>query len=279
MPAMKLATTRRPVIRYYGGKAALAPWIIERMPAHRIYCEPFGGGAAVLLQKPRAPQEIYNDLDDGLVGLFRVLRDPELAARLVELIALTPFARTEFLDSYEPSKDPVESARRLLVRSHMGHGGEAVCGRKTGFRYLSHRKENRGTHPAIDWQRFPEALAAIAQRLAGIVVEHCDAFSLFSRYDGSDTLFYVDPPYPKASRSNPSDRCYNHDFTEAQHIELAEALLSLRATVLVSGYRSEIYDSLYADWWREDKASIVQGGGRRIESLWMNREPSPRLFR
>jgi DNA adenine methylase len=250
--------TKRPVVRYYGGKAALAPWIISHMPAHRVYVEPFGGGAAVLLQKPRAAAEVYNDLEGDLVNLYRVLRNPRDGRRLVKLVALTPFAREEFVGAYEPSGDAVERARRLLVRSHMGHGGEAAAGRKTGFRYLAHRKELRGTHPATDWARLPAALAEIIVRCQGLVVEQCDALQVLRRYDGADTLHYVDPPYLKALRSCGSRHLYTHDLDEADHIRLAEVLKGLAGAVLLSGYGSPLYDDLYGDWHREERWSVVQ---------------------
>ena len=124
----------RPAFRYYGGKWKLAKWILSHFPAHRVYVEPFSGAASVLLQKPRAYAEVLNDVDGDIVNLFRVLRDEETARRLQHALELTPFARAEFENAYEPCDEPVERARRLVCRAAMGFGGGAVSRRSTGFR-------------------------------------------------------------------------------------------------------------------------------------------------
>lgn len=72
----------RPVLRYPGGKFKLAKWVISHFPGHDFYVEPFGGAASVLMSKPRAQGEIYNDLDGDVVNVFRVLRDPSQAQEL-----------------------------------------------------------------------------------------------------------------------------------------------------------------------------------------------------
>lgn len=108
-------TLVRPLIRYHGGKWRLAPWILQHLPPHRCYVEPFGGDASVLLRKPRAYAEVYNDLDGEIVNLFRVARDD--GERLARACELTPFSRLEFDDAYTPAEDPLEQARRTVFRS------------------------------------------------------------------------------------------------------------------------------------------------------------------
>ena len=119
----------RPAMRYYGGKWLLAPWIIGHFPAHRTYVEPFGGAASVLLRKPRSAAEVYNDLDGEIVNMFRVLRSPAQARELIRLVRLTPFARTEYEDAYLSDGDPIEQARRTLLRSFAGFGADSANGR------------------------------------------------------------------------------------------------------------------------------------------------------
>ena len=84
----------RPILRYFGGKWVLAEWIISNFPPHKVYVEPFGGAASVLLKKPRAYAEIYNDLNDEVVNVFKCARDN--GQELRRLLKLTPFARVEF---------------------------------------------------------------------------------------------------------------------------------------------------------------------------------------
>lgn len=261
----------RPVLRYHGGKWLLADWIVSHFPPHRVYVEPFGGGASVLLQKRASYAEVYNDLDSEIVSLFEVLRDPMLANRLSRLLEMTPFARDEFEAAYQVSRDPVENARRVIIRSHMGFASSGVFGRATGFRSNSTRS---GTTPAKDWKRYPEVLAAVTQRLRGVVIENRPAVDVMLEHDGPKTLHYVDPPYVPESRSRGNSYCtkhkYRHELSNADHEALLATLKQLRGMVVLSGYASEIYESALQGWERFERASNADGARARMEVLWLS---------
>lgn len=179
------AAPKRPAFRYYGGKWRLASWIISHFPKHRVYVEPFGGAASVLLRKPRSYAEIYNDLDSEVVNVFQVLRDPAQAAELEYLLRLTPFSRDDFNAAYQPCADPIEQARRTIYKSFAGYGSDSIHRRKassSGFKFWEHTNvlnaptgfrcdANRsGTTPAHDWAHYPDHLHSFIERLQGMVI-------------------------------------------------------------------------------------------------------------
>ena len=271
-PAPSEEIVRRPALRYHGGKWRIAPWIIAHFPVHRVYVEPYGGAASVLLRKPRSYAEIYNDLDDEVVALFGVLRDRAAAAELTRQVAQTPYARVEFELSYQPTDEPIERARRLLVRSYMAHGSSGLRGHRTGFRLGSMREHTTAAH---DWASFPAALPAMVERLRGVVIEHRPAAQVMAREDRPDTLFYVDPPYMFATRSqkrigNDLYHGYRHELDDAGHLALLAQLATLTGFVVLSGYATTLYDEMLVDWMRVERETQADRGGARTEVLWLN---------
>lgn len=261
-----MADPTRPAMRWHGGKWVLAPWIIGHFPTHRVYVEPFGGAASVLLRKPRSYAEVYNDLDGDAVNLFQVLRS-DRAGELVEALRLTPFSRAEFMEAYSAAHDPVERARRLIIRSFMGFGSNGHA-RSTGFRANSNRS---GTTPAHDWSNYPDALVLVVERLSGVVIENRDAKKVMAAHDGQDTLHYVDPPYVFATRSDLS-KDYAVELSDQDHAELLEFLCTLEGAVVLSGYPHPMYDAHLAKWRRVERAALADGAKKRTEVLWLNRE-------
>ena len=260
----------KPALRFYGGKWSLADWVISYFPhgfEKMHYVEPFGGAAGVLLSKPPSILETYNDLDSRLVTFFRVLRErPKELARVLEL---TPFSREEYMRSFEPAGDELETARRLFVSQWQAIGG--TNGRKSGWRILRF-PDGRYSAPARDYARAVDNLNDIARRFWGVQIENLPALELIRKTDSAETLFYVDPPYPHETRGS-KGKSYAYEMTPDDHRELSETLGRLRGFVLLSSYRSGLYDELFPHWTRVDRDSKTMSGGSAVESLYL----SPRL--
>lgn len=267
----------RPVLRYHGGKYRLVSWILAHFPPHVHYVEPFGGAGSVLLGKPRVEYETFNDIDDEIVNVFLVLRDPVQSVALAELLRLTPFARREFVSAYEWTDEPVERARRAIIRSFMAFGGGGVnreC--KTGFRGNAARSRRAS---ASDWSTYPDCLPLFTERLKKVEIENCNAFSLFRRYDSPSTLFYLDPTYMEGARSSDSRRRkhYAHDMSTSDHVAMLEIITRLKGMVVLSAYPHSRYAEALRGWKRIQKTALASGQAKSVERqevLWL----SPRAF-
>ncbi len=256
----------RPILRWFGGKYLLAPWIIEQMPPHRIYTEVFGGAASVLMRKPPAYAEVYNDLDGDVVNVFRVLRNPVLAVELERVLRLTPFARAEFDGAYEPTNDPVESARRTIIRSFMGFGSNSAnVEMSTGFRANASRS---GTTPAHDWANYPDEIRTFCERLSKVTIENRDYREVILQQDTPETLHFVDPPYVPSTRS--VKHAYRCEMDNEGHEVLLDFLkFQVKGMVILAGYDNALYRSRL-DWHRIEREAHADGARDRTEVLWLN---------
>lgn len=269
----------KPPFSYFGGKILAAPRIVEVLPTHGHYVEPFAGSLAVLLAKPRSRMETVNDLDADLMVFWRVLRDRP--ADLARVCHLTPHSRAEFeaADDFDVP-DELERARRVWTRLSQSRTGRLT---NTGWRhYVAPAGSNLGMPGYLD--AYVTRMAAVAERLHRVSLEARPALELIDRYGAAeDVLFYVDPPYLGETRTS-GDHAYRHEMRDTfAHRDLAEALHRCRAAVVLSGYASDLYDlELYPDWHRTTFASGTGQGvdswSNRTEVLWSNRPLAQHLF-
>lgn len=254
----------KPPFAYYGGKTALAPEIAALLPPHSHYVEPFAGSLAVLLAKRPSPAETVNDLDGDLVTFWRVLRDqPEALERACEL---TPHSRHELeRATRQDATDDVERARRVFTiltqsRSHSM--------KPTGWWT---RRAPTGHAPAAYVRSYVGRIPQAAQRLAEVSLENRDALDVIRDYGTEPSVcIYADPPYVGSTRATN----YGHEMTtDAQHEAFAQACHDAKASVVISGYDSDLYAGLFADWHRHEiKApTTLSGDTDRVEVLWSNR--------
>ncbi|MCU4599098.1 DNA adenine methylase [Acinetobacter bereziniae] len=264
-----MTNMNHPLIRYHGGKFRIADWIISKFPVHKTYVEPFGGGASVLMCKPQSNIEVYNDIDSDVVNLFRVLRNTEQCEQLKQLVHLTPFSRDEFHLAYEETECPVEKARRMIVRAQMGFGSAGATKGHTGFRLAGGRQKN---YEINLWDQYPQRIAKCAERLKQCVIENQDASKIISLYDADDTLFFVDPPYVRSTRTA-NVVAYRHEMTDSDHEILLDQLINVKGSVVITGYEHDIYNDKLSKWTKFTKsvqASGRLGGVTRQECLWIS---------
>ncbi len=260
---------------WYGGKFSHLDFLVPLLPSDAThFCDVFGGSAAVLLNVGPYPVETYNDIDSELVNFFQTLRNQH--GRLIRAIGLTPFSREELARACEPTRNlsRLERARRFYIRARQTRTGLAQTSSKGRWAHcvLTSRAGMAGA--VSRWLGSVEGLAEIAQRLQRVQIEHAPAIEVIQRYDTADTLFYLDPPYVHSARGDKS--AYGFEMTDREHCELAECLAGIRGRAVLSGYRTELYDQLFAQWTRidADERRCSSVGSMRRESAWLNFTPA-----
>lgn len=173
-----------------GGKRNLADRIVGRLRSipHTAYVEPFIGMGGIFLRRTwRARGEVINDINREVATLFRVLQRHFVP--LMDMLRWQLTSRVEFerLKAARPDTlTDLERAARLLYLQRTAFGGKV-----TG--------QNFGTTPGqpgrFDVAKLGPVLEAVHERLSGVTIECLPWEDLLPRYDGAETLFYLDPPY------------------------------------------------------------------------------------
>lgn len=251
-------------IKYYGGKTYMTDIIKDNFPSEfKTYIEGFGGGASVLFSKEPSKIEVYNDLEENVYSLFKVLSNESLMKEMKSKLDLTPYSRQireEFKSDLKKNDlSIVERAYKFFYvnrTSFNGVGGFSVT-------MLSRRNmmKNVSSYLALI-----DGLESFHQRLSSVVIEHLDIFDLLSKYDYEDTFFYLDPPYVQSTRR--SSQRYEVEMSDDDHKKFVEICNTLKGKVLISGYDSPIYDELKG--FEKVTFKSPNAGSSATECLWRN---------
>lgn len=274
-------------IKWWGGKSYLAPKIIDLMPRHLHYVEPYGGGLAVLLAKdPFDPRhqwgnvsheqgvsEVVNDLHRPLQNLWDVLQCETAFDSFRRMIEAVPFSEIEFERAtervYPDHRHDVDAAVAFFVRCRQSRAGSF-----DDFAPLSRNRTRRmQNEQASAWWNAVDGLPAVHARLKRVVILCRDALEVIRQQDGEKTLFYLDPPYLHSTRASTGN--YTHEMKEEDHRQMLEAVSHCIGKVMLSGYPNELYDGVLHDWNRHDfqiDNKVAGGASKRImtESVWCN---------
>lgn len=267
-------------LKWHGGKQYLADRIIELMPPHIHYVEPFAGGLAVLFRKPyEGVSEVVNDLNYWLTNFWKVLADEELFAQFQRKIEATPFSENEWADSDPDDANThplanwarVESAVAFFIRYRQSRQGLGQ-----DFATLSRNRTRRGMNEQVSsWLSAIEGLPQAHERLKRVVIYNRNAMDVIRQQDGANTLFYLDPPYLHDTRAVTD--AYECEMDSDDHKALLDELDELQGKFILSGYHSAMYDQYASSCdWRcveieiDNKASGATTKRKMTECLWMN---------
>ncbi|MGE3408253.1 MAG: DNA adenine methylase [Pirellulales bacterium] len=274
-PSSKLASP----LKWHGGKSYLAKKIIELMPKHGHYVEPFFGGGSVMFAKdPEGVSEVANDMNGDLMNFWKVLRLPKLFAAFVRQIEATPFSEAEWKRSMarlNAREEGNQENRVRWARDFFIAVRQSRSGLMQDFAPLSRNRTRRGMNEQVSaWLTAVDGLPSVHQRLKRVLLLDRPALQVIKSEDGPKTLFYLDPPYPKKTRV--AKEAYgNFEMTNADHRKLLEVVRSVKGKVMLSSYASPMYDKALSGWNRHDFDQPKHSGSgstknRAIESVYCN---------
>lgn len=270
-------------LKWHGGKYYLAPQIVALMPDHLHYVEPFCGGCAVLLAHDgHGRSELINDINAHLTNFWTVLKNEKTFAAFQRILDAVPLSKNEwnnakgFLEEWHKGESNASNGDMSVARAaaFLVFCRQSLAGRMKSFTSPTRTRLRRGINGNVsEWLGAVDGLAIVHARLRTVMIENMDAVRLIVREDTPQTLFYLDPPYLQETRSAPD--VYTHEMSEAEHRRLLGVLPALQGKVMLSGYRSDLYDDQLAGWTRHefDLPNNAAGGAekrRMVECLWCN---------
>lgn len=254
----------RAVLKYPGSKWRIADWIIEKMPEHHSYLEPYFGSGAIFFNKEPSNIETINDIDEDVINLFKVIRNN--TEELIKKITYTPYSRKEYDSAFIVDKqdDDIELARKFLIRCWQGIGSHSKY--KSGWKNDVQGRER--AYAVRNWYRLPDRIYDIIDRLKEVQIENIPAVELIKRFNSEKVLIYADPPYLMNTRMK---NMYKYEMTDEQHKELLEALLQHKGPAMISGYDNDIYNKYLKNWNKYQINNLAEHGIKRIETLWIKK--------
>lgn len=223
----------KPPINRMGGKSRLRKRIINMLPEHICYVEPFFGAGWVYFGKEKSKVEVINDVDKELINLFRMLKEhPEEVERVLKYEIISR-------DSFEAYKkmnvDHMTEIQRAVRYLYIINNSFASKGVSFGYGALKEPSK----------KIFNQDLKELRDRLMNTYVENKSAFDVIERYDRPGTLFFCDPPYLDTTG-------YGEKFGLEDHIRLRDVLSNIQGKFILTINDHERIRELYKDFNIED---------------------------
>jgi DNA adenine methylase len=236
------------LITYYGGKQKLAPIILQLIPEHTLYAEPFAGGAAIFFNKRPSDVEVLNDMNGELMNFYKVvkLRFDEL----YKLISVTLHSRKShkhawIIYNYPELFDEVKRAWAIWVLSMQSYA--ARLDGSWGFDIADGTTSKKISISRAEFTRM------YSYRLEKVQLENADALYIIKSRDSENSFFYCDPPYYN------SDLGHYKGYTKDDFNHLLQTLEGIKGKFLLSSYPSKLLEDYTKrnNWQQEQYQQFV----------------------
>ena len=193
---------------------------------------------------------------------------------MTRLLLLTPCSELEYNNSWEPSADKIEQARRFYVRIRQSFFGLGAQRKNKGWHCAKQHVNAHGGETVSRWNNAIEKLHDVAEVIrSNFQITNLDYADCLDRLDFPNAFFYVDPPYPLECRASSND--YKYEFSEEQHRELSRRLHTIKGKAMISSYDCPLMQELYGDW-TMIKFPVKKNNIRSSEVqevIWINYQP------
>jgi DNA adenine methylase len=166
--------------RYAGGKFYARKFIIEHIPEHSYYVEPFAGGASIFFAKSKAGTNWLNDVDKDLINCLTIIRDyPDRLIKRLNGEEATKERHAYFKNDYKPKSDLDRAVRWFYLNrtSYSGIMNMQNCYWGYGPQY-SMRPEN-----------WPRNIIRTSQKLQNVELTTLDFEDIIKRVPDGAFLF------------------------------------------------------------------------------------------
>lgn len=255
-------------VTYYGGKQTMVSKILPLIPEHKLYAEPFAGGAAIFWAKQPASVEVLNDTNRELVNFYMVVKNHFVELEKEVRITLNSrdlYRKASTIYNNSDMFSEVKRAWALWVLSNQSFG--AQLDNSWGF------DKSKGRTPKKIQNSKDNFTEDLAIRLQNVSVECADACYIIRGRDSEDSFFYCDPPYYNANMG------HYDGYSLTDYTELLDTLSKIKGKFLLSSYPSEVLDEFTKKYgWKTKSfdmrisvnAKCEQRNKRKVEVLTAN---------
>ena len=217
--------------RYAGGKFYARKLILEHIPQHSYYVEPFAGGASIFFAKPKVAHSVLNDVDSELVNVYRVIQ--KTPNDLISFLQKGTHESKDIPDvllANTSDGEPLPATKELhrffkldfRPKNSLERAGRWFYLNRTSYSGIMNAQNmywGYGDKYSMQPKNWAQNILRTSYKLGGVILANSDFEEVIDTAP-DDSFLFVDPPYFGADQ----DKFYEHYFSEVDHYRLERCL-------------------------------------------------------